>query len=144
MRYNNSTQFNTITIHNELQLQWTMKYNYNAQWCTIYNANHHCIQWRLHCATMLSLWVLVVSNNTTMKSCPARRIRPAPAQHLQLLLPWCKLATRLRSLPGIWSRDLTRAVDWSACASRALCMPMLTAVRTTAPDRLGTGFCRMW
>ena len=118
MIYNNNAQYNTMKIHNVVQ--------YETELC-------YCTQCQGHCATMLLKKVHIV----TMKLFPACRILPAAraaSPAAAALMHACHLSLKP-------SRDLICAVDWSTKASRALCMPMLAAVRTTAPDRLGTGSC---
>jgi hypothetical protein len=104
-------------------------YNNNAQYNTM--TIHNVVQYESNVCILYTM---------PKKSFPAGWIRPAPsaaaaaAAAIQLMQ-----ACRPSQKP---SRDLTRAMDWSACASRALCMPLLTAVRTTATDR--SAVSRYW
>ena len=74
-----------------------------------------------------------------------RRLDPARAP--RSIRCCCRLDACLLPVSEAFKRsDTCCRLIWRlrpASASRAVCMPLLTAVQTTAPNRLGTGFCRM-
>ena len=146
MIYNNNAQYNTI--NNDIQWQYTMMYNNNAQYNTM--TIHNVVQYESNvCILYIMPKALCYNAVKTGAHCCKyhyneifpRRLDPARAPRSIR----CRLDAFLP--PGSPGSDTCCKLIWRlrpASASRTVCMPLLTAVQTAAPNRLGTGFCRMW